>query len=139
MGLKGFLLFLSLVKSGQAIHLLYSCLEKVSNLGKRRFVGRSPKGESWSIPYIYLLGTHFPLVVRTNSQSTTKLLPFLLGDPWHEDTDLYPWRQGWANKKDFFFSSSCLFLVQKKRQELEQNKCEKLQLGEHWVLDIFSY
>jgi hypothetical protein len=30
-------------------------------------------------------------------------------------------------------------LVQKKRQELEQNKCEKLQLGEHWVLDIFSY
>jgi len=29
--------------------------------------------------------------------------------------------------------------VWKEKQELEQNKCEKLQLGEHWVLDIFSY
>jgi len=120
MGLKGFLLFLSLVKSGQAIHLLYSCLEKVSNLGKRRFEGWSPKGESWSISYVYSLGTHFPLVVRTNSQSTTKLLPFLLADPWHEGTDLYPWRQGWANKKDFFFSSSCLFLVRKKGKNLSK-------------------
>jgi len=27
--------------------------------------------------------------------------------------------------------------VWRKRQELQQNKCEKLQLGEHWVLEFF--
>jgi hypothetical protein len=44
-----------------------------------------------------------------------------------------------AKQKGIFSSSSCLFLVWEKRQELEENKCEKLQLGEHWVLEFFSY
>jgi hypothetical protein len=44
-----------------------------------------------------------------------------------------------GKQKGFFFSSSCVFLVWRKRQELQQNKFEKLQLGEHWVLEIFSY
>jgi len=47
-------------------------------------------------------------------------------------------KQGWL-KKGFFSSSTCVFLVWRKRQELQQNKFEKLQLCEHWVLEIFSY
>ncbi len=134
MGLKGFLQLQSLVTSGRPIHLLYSCLKKVSNL-----VAQSPRGEFWSISYVYLLGTQAILKWGQTAKVQSSCSPFLLGDPWHEDTDLYPWCQGRANKRDFFPSSSCLFLVWKKKQELEQNKCEKLQLGEHWVFDIFSY
>ncbi len=115
MGLKGFVLFQSLVNSGQPIHLLYSCLEKVSNLGKRRCVARSPKGESWSISCVYLLGTHFPLVVRTNSQSTTKLLPIFVGwslTPRHGPISLVS-RMG--KQKGFFFLEFLHFLgVEKK-------------------------
>jgi len=44
-----------------------------------------------------------------------------------------------GKQKGFFFLKFLPFLGAEKRQELEQNKCEKLQLGEHWVLDIFSY
>jgi hypothetical protein len=41
--------------------------------------------------------------------------------------------------KRHFFSQVLAFSWCGERQELEQNKCDKLQLEDHWVLEFFSY
>jgi hypothetical protein len=44
-----------------------------------------------------------------------------------------------GKRRGFCFLKFLPFLGLDKRQKLEQNKCEKLKLGEQWVLECFSY